>query len=81
MHNVWPMRCNRMAMTLLQAWHPTSATVSSSAGEWWRGRAALAPSSSFTNRRRIKPLGIMEQAAELLHDHGADIRSVPEFWA
>ncbi len=25
--------------------------------------------------------GLMEQADELLHDHGADIRSVPEFWA
>jgi 2-polyprenyl-6-methoxyphenol hydroxylase-like FAD-dependent oxidoreductase len=25
--------------------------------------------------------GVMEQANELLHDHGADIRSVPEFWA
>jgi 2-polyprenyl-6-methoxyphenol hydroxylase-like FAD-dependent oxidoreductase len=26
-------------------------------------------------------LGMMEQAGELLHEHGADIRSVPEFWA
>ena len=25
--------------------------------------------------------GVMEQANELLHEHGADIRSVPEFWA
>lgn len=25
--------------------------------------------------------GMMEQANELLHEHGADIRSVPEFWA
>jgi 2-polyprenyl-6-methoxyphenol hydroxylase-like FAD-dependent oxidoreductase len=25
--------------------------------------------------------GVMEQADELLHQHGADIRSVPEFWA
>ena len=28
----------------------------------------------------VKP-GMMEQADELLHQHGADIRSVPEFWA
>jgi 2-polyprenyl-6-methoxyphenol hydroxylase-like FAD-dependent oxidoreductase len=28
-----------------------------------------------------KKLGMMEQASELLHEHGADIRSVPEFWA
>jgi 2-polyprenyl-6-methoxyphenol hydroxylase-like FAD-dependent oxidoreductase len=35
----------------------------------------------FHNSAGHKKLAMAEQAHELLHDHGADIRSVPEFWA
>ena len=35
----------------------------------------------FHNSPDYRKPGVMEQANELLHEHGADIRSVPEFWA
>jgi 2-polyprenyl-6-methoxyphenol hydroxylase-like FAD-dependent oxidoreductase len=35
----------------------------------------------FHNAPTYKKPGMMEQANELLHEHGADIRSVAEFWA
>jgi 2-polyprenyl-6-methoxyphenol hydroxylase-like FAD-dependent oxidoreductase len=35
----------------------------------------------FHSSPAYKQPSMMEQANELLHEHGADIRSVPEFWA
>jgi 2-polyprenyl-6-methoxyphenol hydroxylase-like FAD-dependent oxidoreductase len=80
------------AQGLADALHRHGDDIASALASYQRDRLALGRRMvararrlgafiEFHNSPGYRRPGLIEQANELLHEHGADIRSVPEFWA